>query len=108
MSDKLVSLLKSLLSDMGSSDEKLFNLAATTLKDDATIKILMEAGCPKKIIEAMRETLELSRPARVYCCKVILSKVKKIPAMRGNIKFFISSWGYEVNLIISINETNRR
>ena len=82
MNKASVALIKNLLKDMSSNNDELrLDGARKFITTPYLCSILIEAGCPKNILDAMRDTIELSYVERVYCCKKILAEVKKIPAL---------------------------
>ena len=82
--NKLVkAMIKNLLKDIG-SDRYLNHLEALDfLNDNEMVDLIIQAGCPESIIEAMKETLPLSRVERIHCCDKIWSEIKKIPIKGG-------------------------
>ena len=72
---------KILVKDVASDDAATFNGVCKFINDPEFREILTKAGCPENIINAIKETVDLSYVERVYCCKKILAEVKKIPAL---------------------------
>lgn len=77
MKKQAKAILKSLLKDISSNDALLLRDAELTLHSIEISTLLIQAGCPSKVIDAMKETIPLSHIERVYCCGQILTRIER-------------------------------
>jgi hypothetical protein len=78
MNKRVLAILKNIIRDIASKDFETFREVSRTLDNPIVITLLLEADCPKEIIEAMRDTLPLSVFERRYCCRKIERSLKEL------------------------------
>lgn len=78
MNNQVHAIIKSILTDIKSSDDLMVREAAATLRNGVVVDLLVSAGCPEYIINAMQETVPLSLVERRYCVDQILTNLKNI------------------------------
>jgi hypothetical protein len=79
MNKKTMAILKLIAKDMASSDPVILDELTQTMKNNYFISLLIEAGCPKEIINQLKESLKLTPVQRYWASKKILSDIKKCP-----------------------------
>lgn len=77
MNKRIKAILYTILDDIKANDPKKNSDAFNTLHNEVVSELLIEAGCPESILQAMKETISLSSVERRYCCIEIKKAIKK-------------------------------
>ena len=80
MNRQTKAILKTILDDIKNNHHSENTELIATLKNHVVTDLLLAAGCPQTILDAINETVYLSSIERRFCCMEIQDAIKKIPA----------------------------